>query len=102
MTTDERTISFAIWPHLITVEGPASTLAALIETLYNDAQLPRDKWGLGNSEGVGRRAMAQRLRAEGRVLRRVGIAALTLPVAEAIESRARSAGVKCFAMHLPR
>jgi hypothetical protein len=102
MMVDDRTIKFAVWPHLITLEGPADTLAALIEGLYNDPRLPRDKWGLGNTDDVGRRAMVQRLRTEGKVARRLGVAALTLDVSEAIEARVRAAGVKCFAMHLPR
>ena len=102
MTVDDRTIKFAVWPHLITLEGPADKLAALIEGLYNDAGLPREGWGLGNTDDVGRRAMVQRLRTEGKVTRRLGLAALTLDVSNAIETRVRAAGVKCFAMHLPR
>jgi hypothetical protein len=102
MTVDDRTIRFAVWPHLITLEGPADKLAAVIEALYNDPGLQRDKWGLGNTDDVGRRAMVQRLRAEGKVSRRLGVAALTLDVSDAIEMRVRAVGVKCFAMHLPR
>jgi hypothetical protein len=102
MTADDRTIKFALWPHLITLEGPADKLAAVIEGLYNDPGLARDKWGLGNTDDVGRRAMVQRLRTLGKVARRLGVAALTLDVSEAIEKRVRAAGVKCFAMHLPR
>jgi hypothetical protein len=102
MTVDDRTIKFAVWPHLITLEGPADKLAALIASLYNDPGLARDQWGLGNTDDVGRRAMVQRLLAEGKVARRLGVAALTWDVSEAIETRVRAAGVKCFAMHLPR
>ena len=102
MTVDDRTIKFAVWPHLLTLEGPADRLAALIEGLYNDPGLPRDKWGLGNTDDVGRRAMVKRLRTEGKAARRLGVAALTLDVSEAIETRTRAAGIKCFAMHLPR
>lgn len=101
MGRDEQTISFAVWPHVITMEGPAATLATLIQTLYDDARVARDQWGLANSAGVGRHAMVQRLCAEGKLVRRIGIAALTLPVSDAIERRVRSAGVKCFAMHMP-
>jgi hypothetical protein len=101
MGFEERTISFAVWPHLITLEGPAATLATFIETLYSDALVARDQWSLANTAGVGRRAMAQRLRAHGKLVRRVGIAALTSPVSDEIERRVRSAGMKCFAMHLP-
>ncbi len=101
MTADDRTVTFGVWPHLITLEGPANELAAVLEGLYNDPGLQRDKWGLGNTDGVGRRAMAQRLRTQGKVARRLGLAALTLAVSEAIEKRVRSAGIKCFAMHLP-
>jgi hypothetical protein len=46
--------------------------------------------------------MVQRLRTEGKVARRLGVAALTMDVFEAIEMRVRAAGVKSFAMHLPR
>ncbi len=102
MIADDRTMKFALWPHLITLEGPADKLAAVIEDLYNDPRLPRNKWGLGNTDDVGRRAMVQRLRTEGKVMRRLGVAALTLDIFEAIESRVRTAGVKSFAMHLPR
>ena len=102
MTADDRTIRFAVWPHLITLEAPADKLAAVIEALYNDPGLPRDQWGLGNTDDVGRRAMVQRLRAHGQAARRLGVAALTLDVCEGIETRVRAAGVKCFAMHLPR
>src|ERR1700677_3684129 len=102
MTVDDRTIRFAVWPHLITLEGPADRLAAVIEALYNDPGLQRDQWGLGNTDDVGRRAMVQRLRAHGKVSRRLGVAALTLDVSDAIEMRVRAVGVKCFAMHLPR
>jgi len=101
-TGDEHTVSFAVWPHVITIEGPAATLATVIEQLYNDARLPRDQWGLGNSGGVGRRAMVEKLRSQGQVKRRVGLAALSAAVSEAIERHARAtAGVKCFAMHVP-
>ncbi len=99
---DDRTIKFAVWPHLITLEGPADRLAAVIEALYNDPGLQRDQWGLGNTDDVGRRAMVQRLRAHGKAVRRLGVAALTLEVCEAIETRVRAAAVKCFSMHLPR
>jgi hypothetical protein len=102
MMVDDRTMKFALWPHLITLEGPADKLAAVIEGLYNDSRLPRDKWGLGNTDDLGRRAMVQRLRTEGKVARRLGVAALTMDVFEAIEMRVRAAGVKSFAMHLPR
>lgn len=102
MTVDERTIKFAVWPHLITLEGPADKLAAVIEALYNDTSLPRDRWGLGNTDDVGRRDMVKRLRGQGKAARRLGVAALTLDVCEAIETRVRAVGVKCFAMHLPR
>jgi hypothetical protein len=102
MSSDERTIKFAVWPHLITLEGPAEKIGALIEELYNDPRLPRDQWGLGNTDGIGRQATAQKLRKAGKAMRRVGLAALTLPVSDAIEKRVRAvAGVKCFAMHLP-
>jgi len=101
MPGDEHTISFAVWPHLITLEGPAATLAALIDELYQDARLPRDTWGLGSSSAGGRRATVEKLRAQGKVLRRVGLAALTLATSDEIERRARAAGVKCFAMHVP-
>jgi hypothetical protein len=102
MTGDDRTIRFAVWPHLITLEGPADRLAAIIEALYNDPGLPRDQWGLGNTDDVGRRGMVQRLRGHGTATRRLGVAALTLDVCEGIEMRVRAAGVKAFAMHLPR
>ncbi len=102
MMVDDRTIKFAVWPHLITLEGPADRLAAVIEALYNDSGLQRDQWGLGNTDDVGRRAMVQRLRAHGKATRRLGVAALTLEVCEGIETRVRAAGVKCFSMHLPR
>jgi hypothetical protein len=102
MLADDRTMKFAVWPHLITLEGTADKLAAVIESLYNDPRLPRDKWGLGNTDDLGRRAMVQRLRTEGKVARRLGVAALTLEVFEAIEVRVRAAGIKSFAMHLPR
>ena len=99
---DERTVSFAVWPHLITVEGPAATLAALIDAIYNDPRVNRTQWSVANADGVGRRATAQRLRALGKLSRRVGIAALTAPLADAIERRVRTvAGVRCFAMHMP-
>lgn len=101
MTADDRTITFAIWPHLITLEGPADKLAAVIEGLYNDPGLKRSDWGLGNADGVGRRAIVQRLRGQGKAARRVGLAAMTLGVSDAIENRVRSAQIKCFAMHLP-
>ncbi len=102
MLVDDRTTKFALWPHLITLEGPADKLAAVIEALYNDPGLPRDQWGLGNTDDVGRRAMVQRLRGHGIAARRLGVAALTLDVSDAIETRVRAAGVKCFTMHLPR
>jgi hypothetical protein len=102
MMVDDRTIKFAVWPHLITLEGPADRLAAVIEALYNDPRLPRDQWGLGNTDDVGRRAMVQRLRAHGKAARRLGVAALTLEVCEGIETRVRAAGIKAFSMHLPR
>jgi hypothetical protein len=102
MSDNDRTIRFAVWPHLITIEGPANKLAAVIQSLYNDPSLPRDQWGLGNTDGLGRRGMVQRLSTEGKITRRVGLAALTLAVSDAIETRVRAAGVKCFAMHLPQ
>lgn len=102
MLVDDRTIRFAVWPHLITLEAPADKLAAVIEALYNDPGLPRDQWGLGNTDDVGRRAMVERLRAHGKAARRLGVAALTLDVCEGIETRVRAAGVKCLTMHLPR
>jgi hypothetical protein len=101
MLSDNRTIQFAVWPHLVTMEGPADKLAALIEGMYNDPGLPRDKWALGNTDGMGRIAMVHRLRADGMVTRRIGLAALTLAVSDAIEARIRAAGVRCYAMHLP-
>jgi len=101
MPGDDRTISFAMWPHLITMEGRAEALAAVLETLYADASLPRDQWSLAKSERVGRRAMALYLRAQGRVQRRVGLAALTRQVSDEIERRLRERGIKAFAVHLP-
>ena len=101
MQTKDRTVSFAVWPHLVTLEGPGPALASLIEQLYNDARLPRDQWSLANTNGIGRRAMVQRLRAHGPAARRVGVAALTLPISDEIERRARAAGVKAFGMHMP-
>ncbi|HTX57741.1 MAG TPA: hypothetical protein VMD47_11640 [Candidatus Acidoferrales bacterium] len=100
MSVDERTITFAVWPHLITLEGPADELAAVIQELYDDPGLPREQWALGNTDGVRRRALVERLRTEGKVARRVGLAALTPAVSDAIEARVRARGVKCFAMHL--
>jgi hypothetical protein len=101
MLADDRTIQFAVWPHLITLEGPADKLAAVIESLYNDPGVPRNKWALGNTDGIGRRAMVQQLRGEGLATRRLGLAALTLAVSDAIEARVRAAQVKCFVMRLP-
>jgi hypothetical protein len=101
MSANDRTIQFAVWPHMITLEGPANKLATVIQALYNDPKLPRDQWALGNADGVGRRDMIQRLSAAGKVARRVGLAALTLTISDAIETRVRASGVKCFAMHLP-
>jgi hypothetical protein len=83
------------------LEGPAATLAVLVEALYQDHHVPRQQWSLANAEGVGRRAMVERLRAEGRLVRRLGVAALTLPLCDAIEHRARSAGLKCSIVHMP-
>ena len=102
MKSADRTIQFAVWPHLITMEGPADALAAIIESLYNDPRLPRDQWALGKIDSAGRQALVQQLRGEGKVGRRVGLAALTLPISDEIEKRVRAANVKCFAMHLPK
>lgn len=99
--SNDQTIAFAIWPHLVTMEGPAAKLASLLEALDADSGMPHNQWSMANTGGIGRRAMAARLRAQGNAVRRVGVAALTLPLSEAIERRARSAGVKCFSMHLP-
>lgn len=100
--TNERTVSFAVWPHLITMEGPAATLAGVLEAIYNDPRISRSQWSLANTDGVGRRAMAGRLRAMGKLTRRVGIAALTTPLSEAIERRVRASnGVRCMTMHMP-
>jgi hypothetical protein len=101
MLADDRTIQFAVWPHLVTLEGPADRLAAVLEGLCNDPGLPRNKWALGNTDGVGRRAMVQQLSREGKATRRLGLAALTSDVSDAIEARVRAAQVKCFVMHLP-
>jgi hypothetical protein len=101
MLADDRTIQFAVWPHLITLEGPAEKLAAVLESLYDDPSLPRKNWALGNSEGLGRRAMVQQLRLAGMAKRRLGLAALTSEVSDAIEARVRAAQVKCCVMHLP-
>jgi hypothetical protein len=101
MSSDDRTVRFSIWPHLITLEGPAEKLAAIIEDLYNDPRLPREQWSLGNTDGIGRRAMVLRLRKEHKALRRVGLAAITRPMSDAIEKRVRAAGIKCFTMHVP-
>jgi len=102
MMSADRTVRFAVWPHLITIEGPAEKLAAVIDDLYNDPSLPREQWALGKIDSAGRQAMVQQLAAEGTVVRRIGLAALTLPVSEAIEKRVRAANVKCVAMHLPK
>ena len=97
----DRTIKFALWPHMITIEGPADALAAVIEDLYTDPKLPRDQWGLGNTSIEGRLEMVKKLRAVGKVERRIGLAALTRAVSDAIETRVKTAKVKCSAMHLP-
>jgi hypothetical protein len=101
MSAHDRTIRFAVWPHLITLEGPANKIANVIQTLYDDPRLPREQWALGNTDGLSRREMVERLCTQGNVARRVGLAALTLDVSDAIETRVRATGVKCFAMHLP-
>ena len=101
MPRDEQTVSFAVWPHLLTLEGPAATLAELTETLYNDRHVSREQWSLANTSGVGRRAMAERLRAQGKMVRRLGIATLNLPLCVAIEQRARAVGLKCSIVHIP-
>jgi hypothetical protein len=101
MGQDERTISFAVWPHLLNLEGPAASLAAFIESLSNDSRIPRTKWSLANASGIGRVEMARRLRAHGAAVRRLGLATLTLELSDAIEARARVAKIKCFAMHMP-
>jgi len=101
MLVNEKTTQFGVWPHMVTLEGPAEKLAAVIEALYNDPRLPRDKWGLGNTDGIGRLAMVRRLRSEGQISRRVGVAALTSTISDIIEGRVRDANVKCFVMHLP-
>lgn len=79
------------------MEGPAAELAALIKALCEDPSIEHEQWSLSNTSGVGRRQMALRLHAQGNLGRRLGIAALTLPVSEAIERRARSAGIKSAA-----
>jgi hypothetical protein len=101
MPGNERTVSFALWPHVVTLEGPAETLAAFVELLYDDARIPREGWSLATASGLGRRAMAERLRFHGKRVRRIGVAALTLPVCEQIVRRAQRAGVKFSEMHLP-
>jgi len=98
---NERTVTFAVWPHMITMEGPAATLATVIEGLYNDPKIARNQWGMAHSDATGRRATVERLRFLGKLTRRVGIAALTAPISDAIERRVRAAGVRCFAMHMP-
>ena len=97
----DQTIKFALWPHMITIEGPADALATVIEDLYGDPKLPRDQWGLGSSSSEGRLAMVMRLRSMGKATRRVGLAALSRAVSDAIETRVRAAKVKCNAMHMP-
>jgi hypothetical protein len=102
MLADDRTTQFALWPHMVTLEGSADRLAAVLESLYNDSALPRNLWALGNNDGIGRRAMMHQLRRQGSATRRLGLAALTSTVSDAIEARVRAAQVKCFVMHLPR
>ena len=101
MSGDERTISFPVWPHVISLEGAGVKIAAFLELVYNDARIPRTQWGLANRDGIGRRAMAAKLKADGKLVRRLGIATLTLEVCEAIALRARLSGLKAGVMHLP-
>ena len=86
---------------MVTLEGPAEALAGVIESLYNDPRLPRDKWGLGNTDGVGRLATVRRLRGEGQATRRVGLAALTSTIFDIIQARVGTTQLKAFVMHLP-
>ena len=101
MVPDERTVTFALWPHLITMEGPADRMAAVIEHMYANPRIARDQWSMANTDRIGRRAIAERLRGQGKVVRRVGLAALTLPVSNAIEGFIKGAGLKCNVMHMP-
>ena len=101
MSRNERTVSFALWPHLITVEGPADRIAALLESLYKDGRLARDSWSLATSEGAGRLVTIGRLRLQGKLARRLGMAAVSYSAFEAIEHRARRSGLRVSTMHLP-
>jgi hypothetical protein len=101
MIRDEQTIRFSVWPHLLMVEGDADKLAAVIEGLYKDPKLSRKEWAIGSAEHEGRLAAVQRLRTRGKGRSRIGLAALTRPVSDVIESRARASGLKCVAMHVP-
>lgn len=83
------------------IEGDAQRLAAIIEGLLKDPKLPREDWAIGSTEHEGRLVAAQRLRARGNGFSRIGLAALTRPVSDVIEQRARASGVKCLAMHVP-
>ncbi|MBV8723074.1 MAG: hypothetical protein JO277_13045 [Candidatus Eremiobacteraeota bacterium] len=91
-TPDELTVSFATWPIMILLEGPATSIGTLIGMMYADQNVPRDSWTVEHAERS-RKAYAERLKRAGSGIRRQGVGIRVEATAKVLEARARALGI---------
>jgi hypothetical protein len=90
----EPTVGFTVWPVLLTLEGPTSTIGIALTAIYGDNKIPRTDWHCEHSF-ASRAEFAAHLIAGGKEARRVGVGAKSSDVAKKIQAKAEASGVKC-------
>ena len=92
---DEKTISFDLWPHLLMIEGPTDAIGRLLESLYDDPDIPRDSWSVSTKE-KSRKTYAQALQRGGTEKMRQGIGVRTDAVVAIVQERAKELVLASF------
>ena len=93
MTSDEKTLAFSLWPHMLVLEGEAKSIGTLIASLYHDKAIPREMWNASHTE-TSRKTHAQNLIARGSEQIRQGLGARTNSLLAIVEVRARQLGLR--------
>jgi len=90
----EPTVGFAVWPVLLTLEGPTSMIGIVVSALYSDQKIPRTDWHCEHRH-ASRAEFAAHLIAGGKEIRRLGVGAKDVETAKKIQAKAEAARVKC-------
>lgn len=90
----EPTVGFTVWPVLLTLEGPTSTIGIVLSAIYGDSKVPRSDWHCEHTY-TSRAEFAAHLIAGGKAIHRIGVSAKTSEIAKKIQTKAEASGVKC-------